>query len=92
MGLDVSFSTKLALQAGLKITIGYNDYADLREDGYDDAKDELCYVMEVPYAPSRLVDADVMLENIVVRANKWGETYGPLTTWLKDNNIPWSEF
>jgi len=91
MGLDVAFSTKLALQAGLKITIGYNDWSELREDGYDDAKDSLCYEMAVPNA-DHFVDADVMLENIVVRANKWGNTYAPLTTWLKDNNIPWSEF
>ena len=31
-------------------------------------------------------------DNIVVRANKWGHTYAPLTQWLKANNIEWDEF
>jgi len=32
------------------------------------------------------------VRNIVVRANKWGRTYYPLTAWLTANNIPWEEF
>lgn len=30
--------------------------------------------------------------SLVVRANKWGNTYDPLTAWLRTNNIEWSEF
>lgn len=28
----------------------------------------------------------------VIRANKWGHVYGPMTNWLKVHHISWSEF
>ena len=30
-------------------------------------------------------------EYLSVRANKWGQTYAPLTAWLRENNINWYE-
>lgn len=92
MGLDVSFSTKEALAKGLEIRVGYNDWSELRADGYDDAQDSLCYAMKVPNTVNLLVYVDVQLESIFVRTNKWGDVYAPLTEWLKANDIPWSEF
>lgn len=85
MGLDVSFSTKEALAKGLEIRVGYNDWSSIGE------KDELCNVLHVP-GTDITVDASVYVDNICVRANKWGRVYAPLTEWLKANDIPWSEF
>lgn len=28
---------------------------------------------------------------IFVRANRWGDTYAPLTVWLTEHNIQWEE-
>lgn len=30
-------------------------------------------------------------EYLSVRANKWGQTYFPLTAWLREHNINWYE-
>ena len=35
---------------------------------------------------------DEGLDTYIVRANKWGRTYKPLTEWLTYNAIEWSEF
>lgn len=31
-------------------------------------------------------------DTICVTANRWGDSYAPLTKWLKSHNIEWSEF
>ena len=35
---------------------------------------------------------DEGLDTCIVRANRWGMTYKPLTEWLTYNAIEWSEF
>lgn len=47
--------------------------------------------IQVPNAHYSVENNGVDID-IVVRANKWGSTYAPLTEWLKANNITWSEF
>jgi hypothetical protein len=90
MGLDVSFNTKKALEAGLVIKRVYECRAGWRKNGYI-GPDVILDVLEVP-GTDICVEADVMVENIVVRANKWGRVYEPLTYWLKTKDIAWAEF
>ena len=82
MGLDISFELNKALEAGLQIS-------NLEEDG----RYELC--LQVPgketYIAAYLSIYDDIID-IQVRANKWGSSYAPLTEWLKEHNIEWSEF
>lgn len=80
MGLDVAFNRKAALKAGLVIEIVWSEYAEDEEE-----------IVAVPGC-EHFVSNDGAGDNIVVRANKWGNTYAPLTEWLTEHSIPWSEF
>ena len=51
--------------------------------------EELC--VQVPGMEGWVSD-DGIGEDFVVRANTWGHVYGPLTTWLREHGIEWSEF
>ena len=94
MGLDIAFNRQQAVEAGLIIEM------IAREGNYSEDDDpeyiEWCKsVVECIQIPNRdhFVENDSADElSIVVRANKWGHSYDPLTTWLKSNNIKWSEF
>jgi len=100
MGLDISFNREQAIAAGLKLRksagLSWEEARERAKDGNGVDLDYAKYLtqdreyVEVP-------DRDFLVENdgissIVVRANKWGRTYEPLTQWLKANNIQWSEF
>ncbi len=82
MGLDISFELNKALEAGLQLE-------NMEED------DNYELYMQVP---GRGVYINAYLSvfnetiNIQVRANRWGDSYAPLTEWLKEHNIEWDEF
>jgi hypothetical protein len=79
MGLDVAFYRKQAISEGMKSKVERN--------GTDEDIDRF---IRVP-GMNHWVE-DVGVDQVIVRANKWGHTYEPLTNWLKVNNIGWSEF
>ena len=105
MGLDVAFNRTRALAAGLVLKQDTNGTAeDIRrveaqlasgEGQHDDdyvawLKQEITLV-EVPYA-NHLVQDDGIGDTIAVRANRWGNTYVPLTKWLTEKGIAWTEY
>lgn len=98
MGLDIAFNRAAAIAAGMELVKALNgtdeEITRAKEIGGDDdyvkyleRKDEF---IKVPGTEMLVHNGGV--DAIVVRANKWGRVYGPLTTWLKANNIEWSEF
>ena len=94
MGLDVGFNRKAAVKAGLKLEIVPND-GRYDEDDPQDYIDWCLASSEVVYIPGTdhcVTNDSGSDKHIVVRANKWGSTYYPLTEWLTANNIPWDEF
>lgn len=99
MGLDIAFNRKAALEAGLVIkTLDNGTEDEIAEAIQDDLGAEYIEYLRgqtncivVPDA-EHLVADDGCEENIIVRANKWGHTYAPLTAWLTANNITWTEF
>lgn len=93
MGLDIVFSRKQAEEAGIEIKI-------IPNDGIYDDEDDADYVawckansecIKVPNTDHYVVNDSAGTENFMVRANKWGTSYYPLTQWLEANNINWIE-
>ena len=99
MGLDLSFNKQQALAAGLIITLETNGNQDMIEAAIinNDDPDYIqwlksdVYVMHVPTTDIK-VDISIGYGLIIVRANKWGRVYEPLTDWLKAKNINWEEY
>ena len=96
MGLDIAFNRKAAIDAGLHLeTMRRGSEEDIAETYID--PDHMAWLMEeitcihVPFA-QHLVEDDGDDERIIIRANKWGRTYHPLTMWLKLHGIEWDEF
>lgn len=100
MGLDIAFDRKKAVAAGISMKMIPNgDAESIARAEADECPDpdyiawlkaeELC--VQVPGMEGWVSDDGVGTE-IVVRANKWGQVYGPLTAWLRANNIQWDEF
>lgn len=93
MGLDIAFNRKEAEKAGLEFELIPNN--GTYDEGDDPEYIRWCQDSEecikVPgcdhYTSNSGTGTDV-----VVRANKWGSTYYPLTEWLVANGIKWSEF
>ena len=98
MGLDIAFSRELALKAGIEVQLFQNgtDAAveEARENGDYGYAAWLSNVREHVRVPGMdyWVDSEGSDTDFVVRANKWGSTYAPLTQWLAANNIDWTEF
>ena len=97
MGLDIAFNREKALAAGLvlsKMANGTEDsiaHAQTCED--TDYLEWLQREEEVVHVPgTNMVVVNDGVDSIVIRANKWGQIYEPMTTWLKANNIEWTEF
>lgn len=97
MGLDIAFSRAAALGAGCTIEvsrIGTDREADaaLAEGDHMMAVyyRTTQHLLKVPGIEWHL-DAGCG-EDCVVRANKWGVVYAPLTAWLKSHGIEWTEF
>lgn len=99
MGLDIAFNREKAIAAGLVIytdRVGSDeDIANAKADE-DFDQDYVDYLsrerkfIQVPNASHSVEDGGVT--DIIVRANKWGSTYYPLTEWLTANGIEWCEF
>ncbi len=93
MGLDIGFNRAAAIAAGM-------EFKTIPNDGVFDEDDAPDYIewckastncIKVPDTDWYISD-DGVGESIVVRANKWGSSYAPLTAWLTKHNIEWSEF
>ena len=99
MGLDIAFNRAAAIAAGIQLkTERVGSDAEISTARRCTPEDE-CYIQYLEKVAEYMVlpGTNKLLENggvdhIVVRANKWGDNYLPLTTWLKANNIEWSEF
>ncbi len=97
MGLDIMFDREQALAAELELRklprASEAEVAQAIEDGETEnyvafLREEVEYVV-VPYM--RVLVENGGINCIAVRANKWGSIYQPLTAWLKEHNIEWSE-
>ena len=98
MGLDISFNREKAIAAGLvlsQMANGTEDSIAEAQSQHDDTGylEWLMRIEEVVHVPgTNMVTTNDGVDAIVIRANKWGSIYGPMTTWLKANNIEWTEF
>ena len=98
MGLDISFALKPVIDAcDVETKIDVVDYRDL-----GDKQQRMHVLFRTPNMPTEegmkiWAQADVYPAasdgelRAMVRANKWGRLYDPLTTWLKEHNIAWVE-
>jgi hypothetical protein len=98
MGLDISFNRKQAENAGMEFSLRRNaslkTIADAIGDpdtGYLEWLKSSTNYLKVPNSEHYVSD-DGDPACIIVRANKWGITYKPLTDWLTANRIEWHEF
>ena len=100
MGLDLVFNKADAVAAGLVTKIcprgSASEIAEAIEEGdlqYIEYLKREITLIQVPLVfDGWWLDGGSDPNQIVVRANKWGQSYGPLTEWLKSKNIVWSEF
>jgi hypothetical protein len=100
MGLDIAFDREKALAAGMQTRMATNGSPEAiaqAQDNWDEDPDYnrwLEEVVEIIRVPGMMywVTNDGLDGDVVVRANHWGPTYKPLTDWLKENQIEWSEF
>lgn len=95
MGLDISFDRQAALKAGLVVKQERRGSDEQILNAKDDPDYQwyLQRVVEYVLVPEINFWVETSgTDTIIVRANKWGRTYNPLTQWLKSNNILWDEF
>ena len=102
MGLDITFDYQPAVDAGIELRVEPNGTAaeivEAKESGQLDyaawlEREEL--LMKVPERGVWIVADEYLSETehtLTVRANKWGESYEPLTNFLKANGIEWEEW
>ena len=100
MGLDISFDRNKALTAGLQTKIvrnGSDSELKIALGWYGEDEDYIQWLQEssecviIPFTEA-FVTNDGVGDRVVVRANKWGDNYLPLTLWLKHHNIELDEF
>lgn len=99
MGLDLSINRIAAIEAGLQLSIQRNgtDVSIQVAKEHNDDPDFIKWLetyIEVVHIPGTvlIVENTGTGDDIVIRANQWGRVYGPMTEWLKANNITWGEF
>ena len=106
MGMDVSFSRKDAINSGLKLVRATNGSPESIKEAELEAKENpsergMGYLkwlqreeelVKVPFTDLLVCNDSSDDETIVVRANRWGQVYRPLTTWLRNNRIIWDEW
>ena len=105
MGLDLAFNREQAIAAGMEVSSQRNGTdGEIQEtlsrfyEGYDEQAEPRLFWLESYQYLVRIPDEDFWLvdsgnkDRVIVRANKWGESYEPITQFLTDNNIQWSEF
>jgi hypothetical protein len=99
MGLGIGFSREAAVKAGLVIfedregtdeSIAQAMAEEHANADYIRYLSEVREYIQVPNAFHSVSNDGV--GSIVVRANKWGNTYYPLTRWLTEHGIEWTEF
>jgi hypothetical protein len=103
MGLDISFNRAAADAAGIETTTLRNgDNAQIIDvligrlinGGIFEGDDYLAWLLEEQLClrvPGTGWISDGGIDEYIVRANKWGYVYGPLTEWLSLNGIKWDE-
>ena len=93
MGLNLIFERKVAEEAGLVFKV-------IPNNGTYDEGDDPTYIawckassecIQVPGQEYYVQNDSSYDDFVMVRANKWGSTYEPLTKWLEANQIKWSE-
>jgi hypothetical protein len=98
MGLDISFDRKQAIAAGMQFVDATNGSAMCIQDAIDNECDadyitwlqESTRFVTIPNLGLLRTD-DGNADTVIIRANKWGNAYTPLTQWLAENNIEWNE-
>lgn len=103
MGMDIAFNREQAVAAGIEQASLRNaddaEIARAEADEADGMPNQPGYIewlkssndcVRVP-GMDWWVEDDGASEQFVVRANKWGRTYEPLTDWLKAHGIEWIE-
>ena len=103
MGLDISFSKQQAVEAGLHLFVGepngcpqsVQEAEDNEDWGYAKWLGERPTLMDIPntdhcveYYESSGARSHPLL---FIRANRWGNTFYPITEWLTSHNITWEE-
>ena len=90
MGLDLTFKMSPALARGAKVI-------DQVRREYDDNspvqsyKEYKSYWFKTPDMEHFVFMSFGEGDTIFVRANSWGNSYGPITNFLKENGIKWEE-
>lgn len=98
MGLDIAFNRKASEAAGIQTSIVRNGTDEeiaqaIAEDADDGYVMWLKREVEVIHVPDIDLQVDVGgEEDFILRVNKWGMVYEPLTQWLKSHGIAWREF
>ena len=101
MGLDIVFNRKAAMKAGMEVSLQRNGTdeqiacalmdTDNDQDGYVEYLQRTEELVQIPGTDWWLSNGGDE-EDIIVRANMWGDSYAPLTAWLQKHNILWSSF
>jgi hypothetical protein len=99
MGLDISFSREKAIAAGLVTSKGTNGTPDEIERERNSTHQDPEYLKylekeeEFVHVPgTNMLVINDGIDGFLIRANKWGRVYEPMTKWLEANSIPWDEF
>jgi len=91
MGLDIKFRLgDVTDMCDVETKVFVEDF---RDEGAEEQN--LCYVIRMPNM-NGWVDFHPFLHNgefyATVRANRWGDNYGPITEYLRTRGIDWEEF
>jgi hypothetical protein len=106
MGMDIAFDRQRAIDNGIEIKEEQRGSSEeilmAAQDGAStdylewlEGMSTLIRVpeMRVPETGNEFwVEADKGGNDLIVRANRWGMTYGPLTSWLDSKGIGWETF
>jgi len=106
MGLDITFSRQEAIDCGFTFEMARNgsdeqikeylaeaEREEYYDEGYYDWLHTEIELINIPHTSISLInDGTTTSQNCIVRANKWGPAYLPLTTWLKINRVEWQEW
>ena len=106
MGLDIAFNKWCADDAGIETTTFLNSNNDqvvdelihrlingcfTYGDDYFDWMLDITICIRAPGMDHWVAQDGLGDVDYIVRANKWGITYYPLTTWLEQEGISWVE-
>ena len=96
MGLDIAFNRILANDAGIEKEYIRNsdrtEFDDVEDPEYVKWCQESSLYIRAPGMEFWAEDSGEGSDCYIIRANKWGRVYKPMTEWLTKNNIAWDEF